>query len=131
MVRNNILKFGEDAGKVWTTLYKKGPLQKKQLIEETDLKEHEIQSAIGWLAREDKICVGDGGFYSLDSCNLVGLVGSQAGRVWKILDIWGDVDFESILRLSDLSVEEVYRAIGWLSREDKIVVDDVGRFCLK
>jgi hypothetical protein len=73
----------------------------------------------------------EGDCFKLGSTNLTGLVGSQAGRVWRILDIWGEADFVSIRRLSDLSESEVFRALGWLAREGKILVTEDGRFCLR
>jgi len=55
-------KIGEDAGKIWKTLngmgYPGGKptwLSIAQLIRETKLSRREIDTAMGWLARENKI----------------------------------------------------------------------------
>ena len=67
----------------------------------------------------------------LDKTNLTHKIGNNAGRIWKILDIWGDIDIQSIQRLADIQEEEVHTALGWLAREDKIVLDDISRIRLK
>jgi hypothetical protein len=48
-------KIGESAGIVWRTLESKGCLTIEELQEQTKLGMLELFSAIGWLAREDKI----------------------------------------------------------------------------
>ena len=130
-MRDITVKFGEDAGKIWTTLSQNGCLHKNELITITKLKDEEFQTGLGWLARENKISREEDNFFKLDSTNLTKEIGTQAGRIWKILDIWGEVDFTSITRLSDLNEEEVHRALGWLAREGKIHVNDDKKFCLK
>ncbi len=47
--------IGEAAGQVWQHLHDKGPSSLKALGEATGLKSRELNRAIGWLAREDKI----------------------------------------------------------------------------
>ena len=90
-----------------------------------------IEAGVGWLAREDKICVVDEVFFRLDCTNLTGVVGVNAGRVWRVLDICGEADLESIVRLSGLSDVDVFRALGWLAREGKLLLDDFGRYYLR
>ena len=51
-------EFGWNAGKVWKTLGTKGPLKEEALLQTTKLSEDELWTAIGWLARENKICQG-------------------------------------------------------------------------
>ena len=131
MVRDISVKFGEDAGKIWVTLSQRGLLCRSDLISVANLNDEEFQAGVGWLARENKISRVDDDCFKLDFTNLGEEVGSQAGRVWRILDIWGEADFLSLRRLSDLSEGEVHRALGWLAREGKIVVNDAGKFCLK
>ena len=48
-------KIGESAGIVWRTLENKGKLTFEQLQAETGLDQAAVFTAIGWLAREDKI----------------------------------------------------------------------------
>ena len=126
MVRDVSVKFGEDAGKIWNTLFQRGRLSKDDLLSVAGLDDFEFQAGLGWLAREGKVSRVDDVFFMLGSTNLTEEIGFQAGRVWRVLDIWGEVDFVSLGRLSGLSDGEVYRALGWLAREGKVVcVDDM------
>ena len=53
---NEIIKsFGNNAGKVWTTLKEEGPQVQTKLIKKTNMRNDEFYGAIGWLAREGKI----------------------------------------------------------------------------
>ena len=49
------VQIGENAGIVWRTLESKGSLSFEELQAETKLDQLQLFSAIGWLAREDKI----------------------------------------------------------------------------
>ena len=130
-MRDIATKFGENAGKIWMALNEKGCLKKEKILEITNLEENDFNAGVGWLARENKISRDDKECYKLDATNLVSDLGRKAGRIWKILDIWGDADYITIKKLSDLGDEEIYVALGWLSREDKIWVDGKQRFNLK
>jgi hypothetical protein len=124
-------KFGENAGRLWTILNEKGCLKKDDILEVTKLNEKEFYSAVGWLARENKVSKYDNECFKLDNTNIGHEIGTHAGRVYKILDIWEDVDYDSIKRLSDLDDTQVHSALGWLAREDKIYTDERNRFKLK
>ena len=53
MKKNDI---GTNAGLVWRTLYYKGKkMTFNELLQETGLTAIDLSSAIGWLAREDKV----------------------------------------------------------------------------
>lgn len=130
-VRDNSKKFGESAGKIWLTLNEKGCLHKEEIIQTTQIKESDFHTGIGWLARENKISRENENCFKLDSTNLETEIGSCAGKIWKIMDIWGDVDFETIKRLSDLDEIQINTAIGWLAREDKIILNEKNRFNIK
>ena len=126
------MNFGENAGKIWETLNEKGPLTKDRLMEITMLDESEFHTGLGWLARENKICKGRDGNYRLDNTNLTIEVGKNAGRVFKVMDIWGEVDVTTLRKLVDVDEEEVYSALGWLAKENKICADNkLERFELK
>jgi len=130
-VRDLTAKFGNSAGKIWKILSEKGTLHKDQLKEETRLKNEDFHGGIGWLARENKIAKEDKENLKLDNTNLTDKIGSDAARVWRILEIWGEVDIHSIQRLADVQEEDVHTALGWLAREDKICIDEFSRFKLK
>jgi len=129
-VRDVTVKFGTSAGKIWQVLKEKGCLKKDDIIQITNLNEADLHTGIGWLARENKISKQQD-WYKLENTNLDSEIGTHAGRIWKILDIWGEADIESIKRLSDLNEKQVHLAIGWLAKEDKIKLDEKNRFNLK
>jgi len=129
-VRELASKSGSSAGRIWSVLNEKGCLKRDDLIKSTKLDENDLYNGIGWLAKENKIAVKDDCFI-LEDTNLESEVGSHAGMIWKILDIWGDVDLESIKRLSNLNDQQVNSALGWLVREDKIKLNKDNRITLK
>ncbi|HVQ01840.1 MAG TPA: winged helix-turn-helix domain-containing protein [Candidatus Thermoplasmatota archaeon] len=115
-------EFGQNAGKVWQALFTKGPLSQTKLSTTTTLDQYQLLVAIGWLAREDKIC-RQGTVYKLGSTNLMEKVGTDAGKVWMALSKkQSDVDVSSLTRLTRIPVNDVYTALGWLARENKIEV---------
>jgi len=111
--------FGEYAGKIWKSLNSDEPQTENRLIETTGLTNDEFYSAVGWLAKENKICK-DGALYKLGETNLTSKIGKDAGLVWKILDMWEEVDAVSISRLAHIEETDVFSAVGWLAREGKI-----------
>jgi predicted transcriptional regulator len=120
-----IEEFGQHAGKVWSALNEKGPLSETKLINTTFLNEHQLRLAVGWLARENKIC-RNGTVYKIGNTNLVEKIGADAGKVWNILNRQqSDVDVSSLARLTRINVNDVYAAVGWLARENKIDAKNV------
>jgi len=130
-VRSHTSKFGDNAGKIWEVLNEKGCLEKTNILKITQLNEDDLYIGIGWLARENKIHEEDENCFKLDNTNLDSKIGAHAGKIWKILEIWGDADFKTIKRLSDLKNNEIHSALGWLAREDKIQENEKQRFTLK
>ena len=49
--------IGAAAGKIWKFLNKNGPTSISKIATETDINKNDIQRAIGWLAREEKITI--------------------------------------------------------------------------
>ena len=111
--------FGEQAGTVWRTLHEKGPLSASDLLSFTQLTDQQLHTAIGWLARENKIRK-ENNTYLLGETNLVLSIGKDAGKIWRTLEIWGEVDPLSLSRLSRIVEQDVFTAVGWLAREGKI-----------
>ncbi|MFX0211355.1 MAG: winged helix-turn-helix domain-containing protein, partial [Candidatus Hodarchaeota archaeon] len=95
-MRDLTTKFGENAGKIWSVLNEEGCLKKKKLLKITQLNDDDFFTGVGWLAKENKISKEDKDCFKLDVSNLDSEIGAHAGRVWKILDIWGDADFTTI-----------------------------------
>jgi hypothetical protein len=130
-VRRLTTLFGENAGKIWSALNQEGCIKKDKLLEITKLDEKNFFAGVGWLAREDKITKEDEDCFKLGNSNLETRIGSHAGLVWKILDIWGDAEYRTIKRLSNLDDSDLQSALGWLAREDKIVFNENQKFLLK
>ena len=111
--------FGNNAGILWETLEEYGPQVQKKLIEKTQLTEDEFYSAIGWLARENKVRK-EKRTYKIGDTNLTSEIGINAGKVWDVLKKRSDIDITSICQISKVRKEDCYSAIGWLARENKI-----------
>jgi len=129
-VRNISTKFGVNAGKIWQHLQENRVYDEKSLIKTTQLTKKDFYAGIGWLARENKIKKDDNQ-YSLGESNFSEQVGSIAGRVWKILDIWEEADIVTLEKLADVPEEDIYTALGWLAREGKIYFDKEQGYRLK
>lgn len=114
-----VSKFGDYAGIIWNILHDHGPLSEKELIKHTHFTEPELFAGIGWLARENKIRK-EQNIYILGETNLIPIIGKDAGKIWRALEIWGEVDVISLSRLSRVVEHEVFTAVGWLAREGKI-----------
>lgn len=55
----NVEVIGSWAGLVWEALNESGKLTVKALKKATKLKEKELYAALGWLAREGKVCIAE------------------------------------------------------------------------
>jgi len=120
MRMNEVLKMiGNNAGKIWRALERDGPQVRSKILEKTNLTEDEFYGAIGWLARENKIRK-EKRTYMLGETNLTEKIGTDAGKVWKVLGTRTDLDVSSIARLSNIKKQDCYSALGWLAREGKI-----------
>ena len=111
--------LGKFVGKLWNFLDYNGPQTELNIIAKTNLKTNELCFAVGWLAKENKIAKDDT-TYKLGETNLTIKIGKDAGTVWKILDMWGEVDIESISRLAKIDENDVFCAAGWLAREETL-----------
>ena len=49
-------------------------------------------------------------------------IGVNAGKVWHLLNEKGELSTFEMCRELNLTFEEVALALGWLSREDKILI---------
>jgi hypothetical protein len=119
-----------NAGKIWQHLEEKGVYDEKTLMKTTRLTKKDFYTGVGWLARENKIKKEDKKYY-VGNTNLTEQVGSIAGRVWKILDIWEEADIVTLKKLADVPEEDIYAALGWLAREGKISFDEDQGYRLK
>ena len=125
MTVNLVDSYNQHAGKVWQTLHSHGSLSEQKLLEITALSPADLASAIGWLARENKI-FKQGIMYKLGETNLTATIGINGGKIWRVLDIWNDVDLPSLQRLIRIEETDVFSAVGWLAKEGKIEVTQSG-----
>ena len=114
-----IKSFGNNAGKLWDTLDTEGPQVQTKLLKKTNLRNEEFYSAIGWLARENKI-YKDKRTYKIGETNLTEKIGSDAGKVWQVLGSSNEIDVNAISRLTKIEKMDCYSALGWLAREERI-----------
>ena len=114
-----IKSFGNNAGKLWDILNTDGPQVQTKLLKKTDLRNEEFYSAVGWLARENKI-YKDKRTYKIGETNLTEKIGSDAGKVWQVLGGSSEIDVNAISRLTKIEKMDCYSALGWLAREGRI-----------
>lgn len=113
--------FGLNAGKLWQMLHNHGTLKREDIITRTNLRDSDVNIAIGWLARENKVSVEQEAL-KLGETNLTEKVGLDAGKIWNILHKNNELDLSSLINLLHITEDEAYCALGWLSREGKIKV---------
>ncbi|MBN1860729.1 MAG: winged helix-turn-helix domain-containing protein [Candidatus Thermoplasmatota archaeon] len=113
-------EFGINAGKIWETITHNGSLMTQTKLQKmTKLSDEAFFSAIGWLARENKINK-TGIVYRLGETNLTQKIGSNAGKIWNMLSKQKEADLSSIAKRINGDVQDVHSALGWLARENKI-----------
>ncbi|MFZ2407851.1 MAG: winged helix-turn-helix domain-containing protein [Methylobacter sp.] len=54
-------------------------------------------------------------------------IGDAAGIVWNYLDKNGPSSVNKVTTETGINKNDVQRAIGWLSKEDKLSIEMVGR----
>ncbi len=54
----------------------------------------------------------------------VEVIGSWAGLVWKALNEAEVLGIKQLKKITKLKEKELYAALGWLGREDKITIQD-------
>ena len=54
-------------------------------------------------------------------------IGEAAGKVWLYLDSHGQMPVSKLKTGTKLPEDLLQQAIGWLAREDKVVLDKKGR----
>ena len=117
----SIESYGQNAGKIWNEINDLGPINQSKILKDTKMTLNDFYTAIGWLARENKI-YKDTKFYKIGNTNLTNEIGENAGKIWKLLNSEGKANISLIYKSTDLKFKDVYSAIGWLSRENKIKI---------
>ena len=54
-------QIGDTAGTVWRILQERGPLTMAKLVKAVGEPRDSVMQALGWLAREEKICIEEDG----------------------------------------------------------------------
>jgi predicted RNA-binding protein (virulence factor B family) len=54
-------------------------------------------------------------------------IGDAAGKIWQYLETNGASSATKIEKETGISKNDVQRAIGWLSKEDKLLIEVKGR----
>jgi hypothetical protein len=50
-------------------------------------------------------------------------IGTDAGHIWKVLDEQGAKSIKELKKLTKLTEKDIYAAVGWLAREEKLIFD--------
>ncbi|MEY3758571.1 MAG: winged helix-turn-helix domain-containing protein [Methylococcaceae bacterium] len=58
---------------------------------------------------------------------MLNIIGDDAGKVWQYLDKNGSASVTKISKETEISKNDVQRAIGWLLKEEKLSIEVVGR----
>ncbi len=63
----------------------------------------------------------------MNNSTIDSLFGTNAGVVWRALNQNGPSNIRNLVKTTSLSREEVFGALGWLGRENKLVMAQKGR----
>ena len=58
---------------------------------------------------------------------MVEKIGIDAGKVWSILDVEGRLTEPALKDAVKLTYKDLYAALGWLAREEKVVLEKIGK----
>jgi len=116
-------RFGLSAGRIWDVLRQDGPSGENTLKRKTGLKNDDLYGGIGWLARENKVR-RENQEYGLGDTNLTAEIGSTAGKLWELFSREGEVNISALSKQGEMKRKELFAAIGWLAREDKLESDE-------
>lgn len=59
---------------------------------------------------------------------MINAIGETAGKVWHFLDEAGEANLNQIKKGVKADPNLILQAIGWLAREDKLIIEKKGRF---
>lgn len=54
-------------------------------------------------------------------------IGENAGLIWTYLNNEGEKDLKDVKKHTKLTDKDLYAALGWLAREDKIEIKENGK----
>lgn len=56
---STVQRIGDTAGHIWHLLDLEGPMKITQLVKQVDAPRDTVMQSLGWLAREEKICIDE------------------------------------------------------------------------
>ncbi len=59
---------------------------------------------------------------------MINVIGETAGKIWHFLDKVGEANLNQLKKGVPADPNLILQAIGWLAREDKLVIEKKGRF---
>jgi hypothetical protein len=59
---------------------------------------------------------------------MIDSIGETAGKIWKFLNQHGEANLNQIKKNVKADTNMILQAIGWLAREDKLVIEKKARF---
>jgi hypothetical protein len=59
---------------------------------------------------------------------MIDSIGETAGKIWKFLNQHGEANLNQIKKNVKADANMILQAIGWLAREDKLVIEKKARF---
>ena len=61
------------------------------------------------------------------SATMVDQIGEVAGVIWHLLDETGPLPLTQVVKEVDAPRDVIMQGIGWLAREEKLVIEEEGR----
>ena len=58
---------------------------------------------------------------------MINSIGNTAGKVWKYLEEKGEANLSQLKKGVKADQNLILQAIGWLAREDKLLIEQKGR----
>jgi len=58
---------------------------------------------------------------------MIDSIGNTAGKVWKFLEEKGEANLNQLKKGVKADPNLILQAIGWLAREDKLLIEQKGR----
>ena len=58
---------------------------------------------------------------------MVEKIGIDAGKVWSLLDEKGRLTETALKNAVKLTYKDLYAALGWLAREEKVIIEKKGK----
>jgi hypothetical protein len=71
--------------------------------------------------------LGSGEMATATTTRSVDQIGKTAGLVWHLLDENGAMSLAQLAKQMDAPRDSVMQAVGWLAREDKVVIEEKNR----